>query len=797
MRISLVTIIAFFLVNFLYAQTNYYVDNSGSDVSGNGTGPGTLAWKTIEYAVNNVSNPPADSIIINISGGIYNLSNDQIDIDRNFKNLTLLGQGIDATIVESASDTSLSNSRGIKIYLGNNVLLKNLTVRYGKTLSSDSLGGGILNQGTLVIDYCKVTENLVSKDGHNGIGGGIANEGGNLTVKNSTISFNTAPDNGQGGGIGSVNGTLNVYNSTICYNVARLTVGGIFVASSGADAFFNMENSTVFGNSAFKYGGVRITRFGYPSTSFNVTSEINSCTIFKNSAYDVYGGVGLTVPSNCTIKNTIVAGNFAYNQGATASPSNLTGSSGSISITSGGYNIIQSVSNVTIDGAQNNGLGLDPSLLPLADNNSSNGTQTCAIPDSSPAKDAILAANDYNGAPLLDQRDFQRVGNYDIGAYEFAGMPITYSISGNTMMPGVTLSWTDGTLHTATADSSGAYSFMVSYNWSGTVTPSLTGYTFTPANIVYPNVLSDQINQNYTAATITYSISGNAGKAGITLSWTDGTLKTATADSTGAYSFTVSYNWSGTVTPSLASYKFTPAYIVYANVLADMINKDYIATPFVVANIKVFLEGPYNGTGMNTTLNTNNLIPLNSNDAYSTSTYGYTASTVTSIPNADIIDWVLLELRTGTNPDTKVSTRAAFLKSDGTLVDTTGSSPVQFTNLSEGNYYIVIRHRNHLAVMSKDSVALSGSSSLYDFTAAQDQAYGTNPMKALDGGGGFGMIAGNNDGDLIILPSDYNAVGNNLTHIGYEIADHNMSGVVLTDDYNYVANNLTKYSQVP
>ena len=39
---------------------------------------------------------------------------------------------------------------------------------------------------------------------------------------------------------------------------------------------------------------------------------------------------------------------------------------------------------------------------------------------------------------------------------------------------------------------------------------------------------------------------------------------------------------------------------------------------YITANLKVYLEGPYNGSGaMTTTLNTNNLIPLNSNTAYS------------------------------------------------------------------------------------------------------------------------------------------------------------------------------------
>ena len=76
--------------------------------------------------------------------------------------------------------------------------------------------------------------------------------------------------------------------------------------------------------------------------------------------------------------------------------------------------------------------------------------------------------------------------------------------------------------------------------------------------------------------------------------------------------------------------------------------EDGVFRSIISANLKVYLEGPYAGGGaMTTTLNTNNLVPLNSNNAYSTSTYGYTASTVTSIPNSDIVDWVLVELRTG------------------------------------------------------------------------------------------------------------------------------------------------------
>jgi hypothetical protein len=198
---------------------------------------------------------------------------------------------------------------------------------------------------------------------------------------------------------------------------------------------------------------------------------------------------------------------------------------------------------------------------------------------------------------------------------------------------------------------------------------------------------------------------------------------------------------------------------------------------------------------MTTTLNTNNLIPLNSNTAYSTTTYGYTASIVGSIP-ANIVDWVLIELRTGTGSGTKVATRAAFLKKDGTIVDIDGTSPVSFTSVSAGNYYIVIRHRNHLAIMSLNPVALNWSSSLYNFTTAQTQAYGTNPMKSL-AGGGFGLYAGDANADGFITSTDFNVFNPKFTSAasGYEASDWNLDRFVTSTDFNYFNPNFTSAKQ--
>jgi hypothetical protein len=204
---------------------------------------------------------------------------------------------------------------------------------------------------------------------------------------------------------------------------------------------------------------------------------------------------------------------------------------------------------------------------------------------------------------------------------------------------------------------------------------------------------------------------------------------------------------------------------------------------------------------MTPTLNTNNLIPLNSNIAYPTVIYGYTASVVGSIPNSTIVDWVLVELRTGTAAGTKVVTRAAFLRSDGIIVDTDGLSPVSFTGLSAGNYYVVVRHRNHLAIMTASAILLSSNSDLYNFTTAQTQAYGSNPMKALTGGV-YGMIAGDASRDGSINATDLNIywIPQNGTPYDYQTktSDFNLDATINATDLNslWIPEN-GKATQVP
>ena len=211
----------------------------------------------------------------------------------------------------------------------------------------------------------------------------------------------------------------------------------------------------------------------------------------------------------------------------------------------------------------------------------------------------------------------------------------------------------------------------------------------------------------------------------------------------------------------------------------------------LLVDVKVFLEGPYDNVGntMSTALNSGGYLPLM--DPY------LQGDTVGSIPSSDIVDWVLVELRDKTNASTVIASRAGFIKNNGEIVDINGTSKLNFSGIPFDDYYITVKHRNHLAVMSNSPATLSDYTLTYNFTTGSGQfAGGSVGAKEIESGV-WGMIAGNSDGNNSISFGDFNAVSNNLFQIGYKLGDHNMNGSVSVTDYNQVSNNLFSISQVP
>ncbi len=222
--------------------------------------------------------------------------------------------------------------------------------------------------------------------------------------------------------------------------------------------------------------------------------------------------------------------------------------------------------------------------------------------------------------------------------------------------------------------------------------------------------------------------------------------------------------------------------------------QNYSAT---LANLKIFLEGAYNTSNhnMNTTLKDNGYLPLS--QPYNTAPWNYSGSeSVSSIP-ADVVDWVLVELRTSTEASSKVSTRAAFLKKDGSIVDMDGTTAVKFEGVPAGNYYVVVRHRNHVDVMTASAISLGTNSALYDFSTGTDKFYGSS-AKQLESNV-YGMYSGDADGNGQIQTSDKNDHWwNQVGTAGYKSGDFSLNGQVQTSDKNdYWWNNVGIGSMVP
>ena len=213
------------------------------------------------------------------------------------------------------------------------------------------------------------------------------------------------------------------------------------------------------------------------------------------------------------------------------------------------------------------------------------------------------------------------------------------------------------------------------------------------------------------------------------------------------------------------------------------------------ANVKVFLEGSYNGSSMTTALPDNEVMP--DIQPYSAAPWNYNGSeSFNAVPDLTV-DWILVELRSAENPAQVVSTRAGLLKSDGRIMEPDGTLGVTFKNILYGYYYIAILHRNHLSVMSSSPVLFSPDNDLYDFTTSISKAYGPDGMAADTANGVFMMYSGDGNGNGIIDGDDYDGVwSEDNGKIGYLNGDFNLDSGVNSKDSREFWNN-GKSTKVP
>ncbi len=222
----------------------------------------------------------------------------------------------------------------------------------------------------------------------------------------------------------------------------------------------------------------------------------------------------------------------------------------------------------------------------------------------------------------------------------------------------------------------------------------------------------------------------------------------------------------------------------------------------ILSDLKVICQGAYRDVLNEMITDLNPHMPLDAATAYAH--IGYTGTeSVAAIPSADVVDWVLVEVRDATDAASATSatiagTVAGFLMKDGSIVGLDGVSPLPFKTLITNNAYFVIIQRNHLAVMTSSSPTESFNNYTYDFTDAVTKAYGTGSLTLVDTGPNkFALYAGETNNSGIITYADKQPIDNEINQSGYRLADTNFSGIVTYADKQYIDNNINKSGQIP
>lgn len=132
----------------------------------------------------------------------------------------------------------------------------------------------------------------------------------------------------------------------------------------------------------------------------------------------------------------------------------------------------------------------------------------------------------------------------------------------------------------------------------------------------------------------------------------------------------------------------------------------------------------------------------------------------------------------------------ALRDSSNAIVDSTGNTSISFANATNGSYYIVVKHRNHLETWTAaPQVFATGNVTNYNFTDNITKAYGSN-MKQV--GSVFVLYGGDANQDGYVDPMDYTFFKSQFGLSNYKSADFNGDGFVDGYDTPILYNNFGK-----
>jgi len=332
----------------------------------------------------NTANGNSQVNTITLEAGSYTLTD--VNNDTNGPNglpsitstLSIQGPDAETTVIERAGNAPAF--RLVHVAAAGALTLEGLTLRFGAT----GVGGGLFNDGGTVT----LRHSILSNNSAGAGAGGLFNDQGTVTISHSIVSGNNAGFFGVGGGIYNGGGTLALVNSSLSSNWAE-TCGGL---SGGSGT--SITNSTIAGNRATGDGfGGGICGGG--------SMIITNSTIASNHAR--YGGGGFS--GNATLQNTILA----HNTVSIGSEADCFGQINSL-----GNNLVGDLTGCS--NLQSTDLTGDPGFGSSADDGLP-ATGQVYFPLLRTSR-AVNAGNDA-ACPPTDQLDQPRVGRCDIGAIEF------------------------------------------------------------------------------------------------------------------------------------------------------------------------------------------------------------------------------------------------------------------------------------------------------------------------------------------------------------------------------------------
>jgi hypothetical protein len=199
------------------------------------------------------------------------------------RTVTVIGAGGTSTVLDGNGATSAAV---VQVTAGTQVILQGLGITGGRSAE----GAGILNQGTLRLTDCQVTNNHAPPQT---AGGGISSFGpaASLSLVDSVVANNSA---GRGGGIRSLRGSLTLAGaSRVADNVATTLGGGIY--SDRATVTLE-DTSRVVRNDAPIGAGIAVESQGL--LVLRADSRVES-----NTATSRGGGVHATISSTVELRD--------------------------------------------------------------------------------------------------------------------------------------------------------------------------------------------------------------------------------------------------------------------------------------------------------------------------------------------------------------------------------------------------------------------------------------------------------------------------------------------------------------